>query len=386
MTRFDRYLLRQLLLAFGFSALILVLVFWINRAVLLFDRLIANGESARVFLELSMLTLPLMVAIVLPIAGFVAALLVTNRLSGENELVVAQSAGLSPWRMARPVLYFGLLVSLFLLALGHVLVPLSQDRLAQRQAQISQNISARFLTEGSFVHPAPGITIYIREITRDGELRDIFLADSRDRRIDLTYTAKSALLLRSEDGPRLVMFEGLAQALERESARMTITAFTDFTYNLSALVGGEFPVARKLPNLASAELLRAAPAVLAETGAERAAFRREFHERNARALIAPVGALIGFSALLLGGFSRFGLWRQIFTAIIVLGLVKVLDNAMIALAAGNPALIWGVYLAPLLGLGLGAGMLWLAPRQGLPGRRRRTGAGAGGAAGREAGA
>ena len=58
MNRFDRYLLSQLLIVFGFFSLILVLVYWVNRAVRLFDRLIGDGHSTLVFLELSALTLP----------------------------------------------------------------------------------------------------------------------------------------------------------------------------------------------------------------------------------------------------------------------------------------------------------------------------------------
>ncbi|MEO6300594.1 MAG: LPS export ABC transporter permease LptF, partial [Paracoccaceae bacterium] len=46
MTRFDRYLLSQLLTMFGFFALVLVGVYWINRAVGLFDQLIGDGQSA----------------------------------------------------------------------------------------------------------------------------------------------------------------------------------------------------------------------------------------------------------------------------------------------------------------------------------------------------
>ncbi|MGI9390181.1 MAG: LPS export ABC transporter permease LptF, partial [Boseongicola sp.] len=49
MGKFDKYLLAQLLWLFGFFALVLVLVYWVNRAVILFDQLIANGQSAAVF-------------------------------------------------------------------------------------------------------------------------------------------------------------------------------------------------------------------------------------------------------------------------------------------------------------------------------------------------
>ena len=112
MARFDRYLLSQLMVFFGFFALILVMVYWINQAVLLFDMLISDGQSATVFLEFTALTLPNVIRVVLPIAAFVASVYTTNRLSSESELVVVQSMGFSGFRLARPVLMFGLIVFL----------------------------------------------------------------------------------------------------------------------------------------------------------------------------------------------------------------------------------------------------------------------------------
>ncbi|MEJ6510389.1 MAG: LptF/LptG family permease, partial [Octadecabacter sp.] len=111
MARFDRYMLGQLLTLFGFFSLILVLVYWINRAVRLFDRLIADGQSAWMFLELTSLSLPGLIRIVLPLSAFVAAVYVTNRMSAESELTVVQATGYSPFRLARPVLYFGAIVA-----------------------------------------------------------------------------------------------------------------------------------------------------------------------------------------------------------------------------------------------------------------------------------
>ena len=49
MSHINNYILKQLLTLFGFFALVLVLIYWINRAVRLFDELIANGQSAIVF-------------------------------------------------------------------------------------------------------------------------------------------------------------------------------------------------------------------------------------------------------------------------------------------------------------------------------------------------
>ena len=111
MPRFDRYLLVQLLAVFGFFALVLVSVYWVNRAVGLFDQLIGDGQTALVFLEFSLLTLPNVIRVVLPVAAFAASVYVANRLIQDSEMVVMQATGFSSFRLARPVLWFGLIVA-----------------------------------------------------------------------------------------------------------------------------------------------------------------------------------------------------------------------------------------------------------------------------------
>jgi lipopolysaccharide export system permease protein len=188
--RFDRYLLTQLLAVFGFFALVLVLVYWVNRAVGLFDQLIGDGQTALVFLEFSVLTLPNVIRVVLPIASFAAAVFVANRLTQDSEMVVMQATGFSSFRLARPVLIFGLIVAAGLLVLTHVLVPASREALVLRYAEIRQNVTARFLTDGRFTHPAPGLTLYVRELAPSGELLDLFLTDARNPDRTTSYTAQ----------------------------------------------------------------------------------------------------------------------------------------------------------------------------------------------------
>ena len=136
MSRFDRYLLSQLLALFGFFSLVLVAVYWVNRAVSLFDQLIGDGQSALVFLEFTALTLPNVIRLVLPISAFAAAIYVTNRLTRESELVVMQATGFSPWRLARPVFYFGVFVAVMIAVLMNIVVPASRITLSARSAEI----------------------------------------------------------------------------------------------------------------------------------------------------------------------------------------------------------------------------------------------------------
>ncbi|MEM6386354.1 MAG: LPS export ABC transporter permease LptF [Pseudomonadota bacterium] len=370
--RFDRYLLSQLLMLFGFFALVLVLVYWVNRAVVLFDQLIANGQSAVVFLEFTALTLPNVIRIVLPVAAFAGTVYATNRLMTESELVVVQATGFSPWRLIRPVMVFGVFIFLVSSILAHVLVPISSARLADRTAEISENMTARLLSEGRFLHPSDGVTFYIREITPLGALTNIFLTDSRDPARQVTYTAREALLVRGETAPSLVMIDGMAQVFDNASRRLSVTRFDDFAFDLQGLVDVAAAGKRHPNELPTTALLAATSETQKVTGTSRARLIAEAHERISNALNGFVAPLIGFAALLVGGFSRFGIWRQIIGAILALIVVQMLTQAGQGAVRGD-ANAWPLaYVGPVFGFALAMGLLLLADRPALFRRRRKT--------------
>lgn len=362
MPQLDRYMLTQLMMLFGFFGLILVMVYWINRAVRLFDQLISDGQSFTIFLEFTALTLPAMVRIALPLAAFAASVYVTNRMTSDSELVTAQATGASPFRLARPVLVFGLIVALAMTALMHFLVPLSTSRLNERSTEIAQNVGASILTEGQFIEPAEGITLYIRTITPAGELRDIFLSDLRDPDQSTTYTASRAYLVRSEGEAQLVMVDGMAQTLRAQDESLFVTSFSDFAYDVGDLMQRDDSAGRSSRELMTWDLLAPTPALEEETGRSAAQLIAEGHDRFAQSLLGLVGALLGFAALMVGGYSRFGVWRQIVLAIFLIILIKGLETTGLNLARGNPQLWFASYLSIGTGFVIIAGLLTLAAK------------------------
>ena len=355
-------MLSQLMVVFGVSSLVLVLVYWINRAVALFDQLIADGQSGGVFLEFTLLSLPNIIRIVLPLSAFIASLYVTNRLSSDSELTVVQATGYSSWRLARPYLVFGIFAAMLTLVLTHVLVPASLRQLSLRQAEIAGTATARLLREGQFLTPTAGLALYIRDITPEGELRDLFLSDTRGDGDSVTYTATRAYILRGPAGPQLVMVDGMAQTLDRTDIRLIITAFDDLAYDIGPLLQSPDPNRRHLREVGTVELMSPTYALVAETGRSAGVLVAEGHDRTAQGLLAIAGALIGFSTLLLGGFSRFGVWRQVVAAILAIIGVKLIESLTTGLVQSTSALWPLSYLPTLSGLTLGAGLLWLAGR------------------------
>jgi len=337
--RFDRYILSQLFRVFGFFALVLVGIYWINRAVILLERYLAEGQGGGLVLQLTLLSVPTIMVFVLPVAGFAAATYVTNRLHSDSELVVIQATGYSVFRLVRPFLVFGLLLALLLSVLAHLVVPASQRHLEDVETRLREAISARLIVPGTFQSPTPGVTVYVREVDPDGALRGLLVRDRREIGRDTTYNANRALLVRNPDGPRLVMLDGMAQTLHLPERRLSTTDFTDFTVGLGDVV--DAPAQRRLDHreLPTPALLAATPELSALTGRSVEYLVREGHLRIAQATLAVGAVIVGYAALMVGGFSRFGLWRQIVSAVLLVVLTKILDNAAVD-AAKNSAGAW----------------------------------------------
>jgi lipopolysaccharide export system permease protein len=355
--RIDRYMLSQLLVLFGFFALVLVALFWINRAVVLFDRLIGDGQSALVFMEFTALGLPRLITTVVPIAAFAAAIYVTNRMSGESELTVMQSTGSGPWRLARPVLVYGGCVALMMSVLSHFLVPLAQGQLSEREQEISQNVTARLLSEGTFLHPTENVTFYTRAIDDDGVLRDVFLSDRRAETEGVIYTAAEAYLVRNGDGTTLIMVDGLAQRLNTADKRLATAKFRDFSFDISGLVSDDIGQDVVLTHMTTPALLYDWDGLSARTKQSKGVIAEEVHARFARAVFCIVAAMVGFATLLVRGFSRFGVWREI---VIAFGLLIAIDGmrSVVVEPVRDNAGLWPLmYLPTVLGAVLVLGML-----------------------------
>lgn len=345
--KFDRYILSQLMVMFGFFALVLVSVYWVNNTVKVFDRLISDGHSAAVVLEFTLLSLPNVVRSVLPIAAFGAAVYVTNRLSSESELTVMQATGFSPWRLAWPVIVFGVITATMMSIMTHTLVPVSLQQLRDRETDIAKDLYARLLRPGTFLHPAKGITLYIRDISDDGRLSDIFVSDRRNPDVSNIYTAKTAYLMRDTRGTKLVMVNGLVQVLSTKDQLLSTTSFEDLSYDISALIKTQTDKNRNIKQIPTGELLRWSGQIAEQSGVSLGRVLQEAHGRFQQPLLCLVAALIGFSTLLTAGFSRFGIGRQIVFAIALLVLIKLTESVMIDPVRANPNL-WPLIYAPTL--------------------------------------
>jgi lipopolysaccharide export system permease protein len=348
--RLDRYILRQLVAALGFFVLIFTGVVWLTQAVRLIDTVIASGQGARIFLEFSALVLPQVFVIVLPLAGIGAALYALNKLYTDSELIVMMGAGLGPLAMLRPVALFGLFVAALMAIVLMVLVPQSGAMLAERTRAIRSDLANALIVERQFLHPAPGLTLFITDTSRQGEMAGIFINDQRDPKQPVTYSAERALLVREGAEARLVMFEGVALAGGTEGRQLTSVRFDQFVFDISDLLRDDDVRVPRPSEYSVVALLRPSAGMMATGRYTLGDFVSEAHYKLSLPLIAMVYPMIALVTLLAGGYRRSGFGRRVVAAIAVAALLQVLVFAVRARVQERPELWPLMYLPALLGL------------------------------------
>ena len=333
---------------FIFFSFVLVGILWLIQALPRLDDVISNGQSGLVFLDIALLILPQVMLLVLPIAAFASTLYAIHRLIVESELIIFMNAGLSNIRLIRPVMIFGGLVLTFLFFLSIYLVPISQNKLRTKIFEIRQEFSNKLIKDQQFFHPIKGVTIYIREASEMGELKGIFITDARKTRQTLTYSAKEAIMGRTEEGLMLVMQYGMLQVTDSSQSSLTTLKFNRMGFELN-----NFLPTGPRKNIAPVEIL---PLKILQNpsrfSAQSSYLLNEYISEAHTKLAAPLSplalTLLALAVFLVSGFNRRGYFSTIIIAIALAILVQSLTSAFRTTVIRDAALYWTLYLPSLM--------------------------------------
>jgi lipopolysaccharide export system permease protein len=345
-SRIDRYMFRQLLLALIAVTTGLVALIWLTQSLRFVELVVNRGLSLRVFLELSSLQIPYFVSVILPITTFVVVQFIYQRLAGDRELTVLRAAGLSPLALARPALALALVA----VALGYLLnlwvVPAASTEFRQYQFEIRNRVAAFLLQEGVFTAVSDDLTVYVRARDPDGLLRGILIEDARQKNNPATILAERGRLIGSEGTPRVLLFNGSRQEIDRQTGRLNVLTFAENAIDLTSAARGEEQRFRDMSEMSIAELLHPASLV---PNRDIPKLRVEAHRRLATPLTAVSFTLVALVAVLMGTFRRHGgLIRPSLAVLAVVGLLAaalLLEN-LAAKQLSLVPLIWVIALAP----------------------------------------
>lgn len=366
--RLSLYLLGQLIGPTALFTFLLTAVIWLSRSLQLLDLVINRGQSAPTFLYLTILVLPSLMVIILPIAFFFGTLFALSKLNTDSELVVMSAAGFSRMQVAVPVFLTAAIIMALTYLCGLYLMPAGLHAMNDKVLDIRSDIGAALLNEGEFNTPAKGLTVFIREIDTDGAIRGVFVHDNRNPKRPITYLAESGQLAQTSAGARLIMNDGTIEWSGQGGAQLQVVTFPRYVFDLDQFANPIRTSDRATSEQFLPELLWPNPKFPEKL---RNAFLAEAHNRLSQPLYCIVFALTALAAILRGRRARGANALRITMAVVYGVAVRVAGYGVQGMAVRDPSLNVLFYLVPLLGAaGALANLAGLDPVALL--RRRQT--------------
>ncbi|MAB09618.1 LptF/LptG family permease [Hyphomonas sp.] len=335
MTKVQSYLfyevLRAVVIIVGGLALLALLAQGLSRT----DLILENRQSALTYFYIVMLGSPQIIALLTPLALFVAGVWSLNRIHKDSEIVVAQAAGMTRWQIASPIMRLAVICAIAHLGVNLWVQPLAQRAMRETVAVARADLAAALIRPGQFTTNDDRLTFYAREQI-GGELRGVLISDMTDELNPTDILARSAALVEIDGKPTLLLRDAISMQLD-ENKQLSILEFAQYPFDLSEYMKEDSDLALKASDKFLHELffvdrtnyfeLRDADALLAEA-----------NTRLTSPLLNIVMALIAIIAVLGGDFSRKGYGKRIAISSAAAITVLIVQLTAQSAAADDPAM------------------------------------------------
>ena len=336
----DRYLFGNLFRSHLALTLVLSSVVWLIQALDLFDSALSSGSSVLQTMALGLLVLPRVLTFTLAPALLIAVLTQLVRLLQDYEYFALTAAGLSPFRILRPMLGLALIIMLVQGALAFYIAPWSMKELKIRTASTGSSLALSAIQAGAFKEIKDGMTIYAGDDIGGGAWQNIMIYDNSNANRPVTYTAQTGVLQRDEERNFFVLLNG-TQHIKNESGGDLL----NFTQYVLPLDDPEDEVAKPIifnrNHMMIHQLL--APAANGVTSERRITRMKSRGLELISNLAAPfVFMLISFAVITSGGINRHGYGKRVMVAVslALLFQIGVISVAARAVENNNPLIVF----------------------------------------------
>jgi lipopolysaccharide export system permease protein len=236
----NSYMMRDLVKPSLVALFVMLSIIWLMQSLRFMDLIINRGIDIGTFLWLTLLLVPSLLIVVLPVSFFAGACYTLKRLVDDSEIDALFAAGISRTRMAVP----GLKIAFLLVIIGYVIsmwaLPEGKNMFKEIQTDLRGAQSALLLEEGTFNPASDTVTVYIKKRDLDGGLHNIMVHDTRNKTRPETWIAQEGRIrLNAEGFPQLYLENGAR--LEVNDEKLSTLAFDHYTMDISRELKMEGP-------------------------------------------------------------------------------------------------------------------------------------------------
>ena len=234
MNLIERYIFKRALTYGAGSLAALVLVVWIVQVLQRLDVVRTSTTAAGDILWIALMLMPDLAAGVVPFAVLIGAIQALNSLNADSERAVIASAGASRRVIAKPIMVLAAIGAALIFVNSNIVGPAASSAFQNGVRAINADAISLFLQPGRFEQVQDGLVMSIEE-ARGPNVRGLFLSDTRDPALDLTYFASEATVVEREGLSYLVLEDGQLHRRTVADGSVSIVEFQTYAFDLANL-------------------------------------------------------------------------------------------------------------------------------------------------------
>ncbi len=230
MKKLTKYIVKEQLYPFFIGFLFFTFIFMFKEIFRLADWIINKNVSIILVLKLFFMTLPISMNLTIPMSVLFSSIMALGRLSGDSEIVALRAAGISIYRIIKPIIFGGFLIFILMTVFNETLLVYCHKNYNKIFVEILKSSPAALLEDGIFT----GIgdkTICVESINKkSGKLNNIVLLNKNDNKGWDIIKAGYGSIKQNKDGSRtLKLFSGKIFSNKSNENSFSVVDFTHGT-------------------------------------------------------------------------------------------------------------------------------------------------------------
>ena len=186
-----RYILQEHIAPFVFGLAAIVFVFLLNIVFRDLGRILGKGLPASIILEFFALNLAWILALAVPMAVLIAALMAFGRLSSDREIDAMKAGAVPVSRMVLPVFAAAAVLAVLMVVFNNTVLPDFNYRVKMLSWSISRTRPMMTLEPNVFYNGIPDYSILVQSVDqKKNRISGVFISDSSDPRFTKTVVAE----------------------------------------------------------------------------------------------------------------------------------------------------------------------------------------------------
>lgn len=191
-----KYIVNEIWPMFLASLFVSVFIIVASRMLSIMELIVNRGVNAGHVGKMLLYLIPDIVMFALPAVSLMAVVVAFLRLSADSEIISLKSSGISLYQMLPPVVILSFVALLISFSVGIIAVPWGNRSFKDVIFQIAESKADLGIKERIFCEPFNDVVFYVNSYsTRDRDMKDVFVVDSRDAKITNTIIAKEGRIL-----------------------------------------------------------------------------------------------------------------------------------------------------------------------------------------------